>query len=162
MAKNCNACSELQEKAADFVVNGVTDDVCTSLKNNKGFNPSSGNDDCTDLNNANDCLIGNMEDEVDAYEVCDWKEYTKKLVYNAWTVLKAMICAICGLWTRVETLECKFNGLTKTQNFSPAAHRWRRRNFESGIGTVRSATPKPAAGLPCRYNGAHIPYPPAR
>lgn len=118
MAKNCDACTELQEKAAEFVVSGVTDSVCNSLKNDKGFSTSSGNDDCTDLNNANDCLVGNMEDEIDAYDVCDWKDYTKKFVHNIWTVLKATICAICGALARLAKLECTVNGLTKTQNFS--------------------------------------------
>ena len=111
MAKNCSACSELQEKSADFVQNGVTKSVCNALKNNKGFNTSSGNDDCTDLNNANDCLIGNMEDEVDAYEVCDWKEFTKNFIHNLWTVLGAIICAICGLWTKVEKHDCEIENL---------------------------------------------------
>ncbi len=73
--KNCSACNTLQEKSADFVQNGVTTTVCTSLKNDTGFSASNGNNDCTDLDLANDCLIGNMEDEIDAYEVCDWKTY---------------------------------------------------------------------------------------
>lgn len=117
MAKNCDACTELQEKAAEFVVSGVTDSVCNSLKNDKGFSTSSGNDDCTDLNNANDCLVGNMEDEIDAYDVCDWKDYTKKFVHNIWTVLKAMICAICGLWTNVNKHECEINYLFRGSDF---------------------------------------------
>lgn len=105
--RNCDACSDLQENSADFVQNGVTDAVCTSLKNDTGFNPSSDNDDCTDLNNANDCLIGNMEDEIDSYDMCDWKEYMRNFVHNLWNVLKAMICSMCGLWTDVEKHECE-------------------------------------------------------
>lgn len=105
--RNCDACSDLQENSADFVQNGVTDAVCNSLKNNTGFNTSSENDNCTDLNNANDCLIGNMEDEIDSYDMCDWKEYMRNFVHNLWNVLKAMICSMCGLWTNVEKHECE-------------------------------------------------------
>ena len=110
--KDCSACSKLQEYSPDFVQNGVTDAVAASLKSNTGFNPSSGHNDCEDLNEANDCLIGNMEDEVDAYEVCDWKTYMKNFVYNLWTVLKAMITAICGLWQRTERTDCTIQALT--------------------------------------------------
>lgn len=102
MSRDCNACEDLRQNSAEFVQNGVTDNVCASLKNNTGFNPSSGHDDCTDLHNANDCLVGNMEDEIEAYDVCDWKEYMKKFVPNVWTTLKAIICSICGLWIKLE------------------------------------------------------------
>lgn len=101
---NCSACAELQENAAEFVVNGVNDTVCTSLKNNSGFSPSSGHDDETDLDLANDCLVGNLTQEIDAYDVCDWKDYIKKLVPNLWNMLKALICTIGGLWTKVECI----------------------------------------------------------
>lgn len=102
--RNCESCSDLQENSSEFVVNGVTENVCTSLKNNMGFNASSGHDDCTDLEYANDCLIGNMEDEVDAYEVCDWKEFMTTFIHNLWSVLKAIICAICGIWTHLDLI----------------------------------------------------------
>ncbi len=109
--KNCEACSELQESSADFVQNGVTKDICNSLKNNTGFNKSSGHNNCTDLDDANDCLIGNMEDSIEAYDVCSWKQYTKDLVHNLWNVLKAMICSMCGLWTKVEKHDCEIQNL---------------------------------------------------
>lgn len=118
MAKNCDACSDLQENSADFMQNGVTENVCNALKNDDGFNTASENDDCADLNNANDCLIGNMTDEIEAYEVCDWKAYTKSLVHNIWTVLKAMICSMCGLWTFVNKHECEINYLYNGKTFS--------------------------------------------
>ncbi len=101
---NCSACSELREHASDFIVNGVTDSVCSSLKNDTGFNPSDSNDDFEDLDLANDCLIGNMAEEIEAYHVCDWKEYMKKFVPNVWTMLKAIICALGGIWTNIKEL----------------------------------------------------------
>lgn len=108
-SKDCRACENLRQYASDFVLNGVTDTVCTSLKNNTGFNPSNNRNDCTDLDDANDCLIGNMEDEIDAYEVCDWKEYMHKFVPNVWTVIKAIICSICGLWSQFTSIWNKLN-----------------------------------------------------
>lgn len=116
--RNCDACSDLQENSADFVQNGVTDAVCTSLKNDTGFNPSSDNDDCTDLNNANDCLIGNMEDEIDSYDMCDWKEYMRNFVHNLWNVLKAMICAMCGIWTNIHKHDCEISYLYNGASFT--------------------------------------------
>lgn len=102
--RNCRACNDIRENSAEFYANGVNNTVCTSLKNNTGFSPSNSNDNCTDLDLANDCLIGNMESEVDAYEVCDWKQYIKRLVYNIWSLNKAMICSMCGMWANVKNV----------------------------------------------------------
>lgn len=115
---NCNACEDLRNDAAVFTQNGVNDSVCASLKNNTGFSPTNGNDNCTDLNNANDCLIQNMVDEVEKHDVCDWKAFMRKLLPNIYTMLKAMICAICGVWARLETLECRFDSITQPQSFT--------------------------------------------
>ena len=95
---NCDACSDIRETAPNVIINGLGNTECTSLKNNSGLSPSSGHNDCTDLNNLNDCLIGNISQEVDAYDSCGWKEFMKKLLPNLWTMFKAIICAICGLW----------------------------------------------------------------
>ena len=102
---NCESCDELRQTAPNFVVNGITDTECTSLQNNTGLNPSSGNDDCEDLNNMNDCLVKNMETEINSYTVCNWKDYMKALVNNLWTMFKGIICAICGLWNALDNIE---------------------------------------------------------
>ena len=112
--KNCNACSDLQEDSADFVQHGVTSTVCNSLKNDTGLNPSSGHDDCEDLDTANDCLIGNMEDEVEYHDVCEWKEFMPNFIHNLWSMLKIMICSICGMWTQIH---CTYNSLVKLVNY---------------------------------------------
>lgn len=101
---NCEACEDIRQTSPEFVINGITDDICTSLQNDTGLTPSSGHNDCTDLNNLNDCLIGNEATEVDAYDVCDWKTFMKQFIPNVWTVLKAMICAICGIWTNIHNI----------------------------------------------------------
>lgn len=111
---NCNACEELRNTSANFVVNGITDTECNSLKNDTGLNPSSGHDDCTDLNNINDCLVGNMAEEVEAYDVCDWKTFMKKFIPNVWTTFKAIICAICGLWTQFSRIDCIVNSINRS------------------------------------------------
>lgn len=116
--KNCDACSDLQENSPEFVLNGVTDNVYNSIINDTGFNPSSGHNDCTDLNNANDCLIGNMEDEVDSYDVCDWKLFMPDFIHNLWTTLKATIASICGLWTKVNRHDCEINAMFNGKEFN--------------------------------------------
>lgn len=111
--KDCNACRDLQDYAPEFALNGVTTKVAKSLQNNTGFNSSLTvlHDDCEDLNDANDCLIGNMEDEIEAYEMCDWKDYMRKFVGNLYEMLKAIIAAICGLWLRIEIVS--YQGILK-------------------------------------------------
>lgn len=104
MSINCNSCSDLREQAADFVQNGVTEDICISLQNNTGYNTTNTNDNCTDLENANDCLIGNMANEIEAYDVCDWKEFARKLVPNIYNVIKSMICWLCGIQKKQDSL----------------------------------------------------------
>ena len=113
---NCDACDAIREESPSLIVNGLGDTECASLQNNTGLNPSSGNDDCEDLNNLNDCLVGNMAAEIDSYDVCDWKTFMKKFIPNVWTTLKGIICAICGLWTRVNKHDCEianlYNGIS--------------------------------------------------
>lgn len=109
--KNCAACADLQDYAPEFVLNGVTDNVCASLANDTGFNPSNDRDDCTDLSDASDCLVGNMDDEIEAYDVCDWKTYMHNLVPNVYNLFKAFSCAVCGLWTNIHSLWSKTNAL---------------------------------------------------
>lgn len=98
---SCTACRDLQAAAPDFVTNGVTDDVCNSLAANTGLDSTNGHNDATDLHLANDCMIGRMEDEIKHYDVCDWKEFTKLFIGNVYEMLKAIICAIRGIWTKL-------------------------------------------------------------
>lgn len=109
---NCSACESLRQTDPNLLVNGLGDSECTSLQNDTGLVPSSGHNDCTDLNDMNDCLVGNMESEVDAYDVCDWKPFMKRFIPNVWTVLKGIICAICGLWTNIHSI---LSRLTKVE-----------------------------------------------
>lgn len=110
---HCEACETLKQEVPEFVVNGLDETMCASLASDTGLKPSAGHNDCTDLNNLNDCLIGNEETEIDLYEVCDWKEFMKQFIANLWTTLKAMICSICGMW---EQIHCTWNSLVKLVN----------------------------------------------
>lgn len=103
---NCESCTDLREYAPEFVQNGVTTRIATSLKNNTGLNPGLSvlHENCEDLNDANDCLIGRMPQELAAYDVCDWKEFMAKLLPNQYEVLKAIIAGDCGQWTRITSL----------------------------------------------------------
>lgn len=113
---DCSACSELQQLAPDFAQNGVTARVAASLKNNTGFNPSNNRDNCEDLNDANDCLVGRMDGELEQYEMCDWKEYMHKLVPNQYEVNKAMIASNCGVYSQIDKIWCWLNHLTETSS----------------------------------------------
>lgn len=103
---SCDACSNLREYNANFIMNGVTDDIAASLANNTGLNAclTDLHTDCEDLNDVNDCLIGHMDDDVDNYEVCDWKSLAHNFFPNLYETLKAMIASICGLWTNMSDI----------------------------------------------------------
>lgn len=113
---NCSACEDLKQNSYDFAANGVTDTVCTSLKNDTGFSTKSGHDDCTDLDTANDCLIGNMAEEVAKYEACDWQQFEKEHITNEHNLFKAIICAICGIWTNIHELWAEIAKIWKVVN----------------------------------------------
>lgn len=114
---DCSACEELREISPDFVSKGVTQTICTSLKNDTGLNPTltTLHDDCEDLDTANDCLIGMMDGEIEKYEACDWQKFMHKFIPNLYHLLKAGICALCGLWTNVHNLWSHVNDLEEKQ-----------------------------------------------
>lgn len=108
----CDACYELNDGAYEFVENGVTPKIDTRLRNDQGFSTDPDiNTDCEALNLANDCLIGGMEDELENYDVCDIKTWLKKFAANLHSVGKAVISAICGLWTNVHNLWQQINNI---------------------------------------------------
>lgn len=114
---NCSSCEDLRKDAPHFMANGLTKTECNSLKNNTGLSTTNDNDSCTDLDNMNDCLVGNMAAEIESYQVCDWKKFTKSLVNNVWTVLKGITCTICGLWKTTENLQCQIDYLFQGDSF---------------------------------------------
>lgn len=114
---NCSACEQLRQNSPEFALNGVTDTVSASLKNDTGFNPSSGHTDCEDIDDANDCLIGNMTTEIKAYGVCDWKKFMKKFIPNVHELFEAINCALCGIWTNIHKHDCEIKYLYEGARF---------------------------------------------
>ncbi len=100
----CNACADLRDNSSEFYTNGVTENVCNSLSNDKGFNPESEHDDCDDLHLANDCLIETLIEKLPAYDVCDWKDFMGDYMPNQYNMNEAIICALCGMWCRLGKL----------------------------------------------------------
>lgn len=113
---NCEACDNLRENAPEFVQNGVTDNICTSLQNNTGLNPSLStlHNDAQDMHDVNDCTIGRMAQELEAYDVCDWKKYMGKLVPNIYEHNKAVNCVDAGQWAQIEALNDRAELLCKS------------------------------------------------
>ena len=107
--QSCSACNDLREYAPEFVLNGATDNVGEHLKNDDGLSAADGHTDCEDLLDVNDCLIGNLIDELDAYDVCDWKEFMAAALGNMYETLKSIIYSECGQWCSINGL---YNGTT--------------------------------------------------
>ena len=108
-AKSCSACNDLREYAPEFVTNGVTDNVAENLRNDSGLSGADGHVDCEDLLDVNDCLVGNMLDELDAYDVCEWKDFMAAFIGNMYETIKAMVYSQCGQWCSINGL---YNGAT--------------------------------------------------
>lgn len=117
---DCTACSDLQENNANVIVNGIGTKECTNLKNNEGM--SGKGNDCDELEDLNDCLVGNMDAELEAYDICDWKEFMHKFIPNVFTVLKGIICAICGIWTNIDKIWCWLDNITKQKTITLSAY----------------------------------------
>lgn len=103
---NCESCDNLRENAPEYVINGTTSAICTSLQNDTGLNPnlSTLHTNAEDLHDINDCTIGRMAQEIEGYDVCDWKEFMQKYVPNNYELLKAMICSEDGQWQNIHDL----------------------------------------------------------
>lgn len=156
--KNCQACDDLTEYSPEFVANGVTSTICTSLKNNTGFNPSLSkkHNNCDDLTDANDCLIGNMVDEIERFDVCDWKDYLRLLVANMYNVFAAIICSMCGLWSNITTIKSRLTNLEESTScagsFAIAGNKLvlNESMFHSGRGVALSGTGSVASDVDLR------------
>lgn len=116
---DCGSCNDLRSYAPSFVQNGVTNAICTSLENDTGLNPNltTLHTDCEDLKDVNDCLVGRMDGELEAYETCDWKTFMHKFIPNLYETIKAGICSICGLWKNIHKHECEIAYLYSGASF---------------------------------------------
>lgn len=154
---NCNSCNELRNHASDFVQNGVTTTICNSLKNNTGLNPSATvvNDNCEDLDDAVDCLVGMMDDLLEAYDVCDWKEFMHAFIPNVHAMMKAMICSMCGEWAQLDKLWCYMNNITQTQTWAVGANNIR---WAPGVAVREGASTSDSLAYPHISGNAYCGY----
>lgn len=102
---DCSVCNELVDVSPDLVVNGITPEICASLQNDTGLNPGDERTDGQDLDLMNSCLIGRQTDELEALELCDWKEFFYGLIPNIFNMFKAIICTLCGVWGHIHNIE---------------------------------------------------------
>lgn len=102
---SCTACNQLNDTATDFIENGVTETICSSLADDTGFNSSSGRDSCEDMKDANECLTKTLHDLLPAFDTCDWKDYMDKYTTNDFNMKQAMICWMCGLQEQIYNLQ---------------------------------------------------------
>lgn len=124
---DCGACNDLRDYAPHFVQNGITSTECNSLKNDTGLNPSltTLHTNCEDLDDVNDCLVGRMDGELEAYETCDWKKFMHKFIPNLYELEKAILCGDCGQWSNIHFLHDRLSDLCQivmqsiTNNMSP-------------------------------------------
>ena len=99
----CSACDSLKATSSNFIQKGVTDTICANLKVNQGFE-NKGHNNCTDMHDMNDCLLGGLLEKIDTYDVCDAKEAIKDLEKNLISIMDVMICSDCGQWEEIEKL----------------------------------------------------------
>lgn len=106
----CKTCEDLQQYSPDFVANGVTDEMCSNLESNTGL-MNNGRENCTDLHNANDCLIGGIAEKATSYNPCDPNKMIEDLAKNTMHVIDMLICSDCGQWKQIELLWNAINDL---------------------------------------------------
>lgn len=99
----CKACEDLQTYAPDFVIKGVTDEMCSNLESNTGL-MNKGRENCTDLHNANDCLIGGIAEKATSYNPCDPNKMIEDLAKNTMHVIDMLICSDCGQWNEIKKI----------------------------------------------------------
>lgn len=99
----CSACYSLKATSSNFIQKGVTDTICANLKANQGFE-NKGHNNCTDMHDMNDCLLGGLLEKIDTYDVCEIKEAIKDLEKNLISIMDVMICSDCGQWEEIEKL----------------------------------------------------------
>ena len=99
----CKTCEDLQQHSPDFVANGVTDEMCSNLESNTGL-MNNGRENCTDLHNANDCLIGGIAEKATSYNPCDPNKMIEDLARNTMHVIDMLICSDCGQWNEIKKI----------------------------------------------------------
>ncbi len=124
----CASCETLEKYNYDFVQKGLTDDMVASLKKDKGLKESNGWNNCQDLQDMNDCLIGGMVNDIPSFNSCDLDKALIESLNNIMQLLDAIIAGDCGQWeniwaiwdeiakikARLDKIEARLDALEKT------------------------------------------------
>lgn len=103
---DCQSCDELKKTSPEFVLHGIREKECKSLQKNTGLNPKLPvlHNNCQDLNNMNDCLLGYLGEELPAVNMCDIKDFIQDFLNNQRLMNKSLICSDCGQWDLIEKM----------------------------------------------------------
>ena len=74
-----------------------------AAKDNTGL-MNNGRENCTDLHNANDCLIGGIAEKATSYNPCDPNKMIEDLAKNTMHVIDMLICSDCGQWNEIKKI----------------------------------------------------------
>lgn len=100
----CASCDILKTEYPEFLANGLTDEMCVNLQNNKGLDPEKCVDNCEVLHNMADCLVGGLIENINNYDTCDTREMMTNFAVNLLNLIDALICSHCGQWEQIEAL----------------------------------------------------------
>lgn len=104
----CKACNDIENYAPDFVIKGVTEQMCTNLEANQGL-MNKGRKNCTDLHNAIDCLVGGIAEKSQSYDPCKPNKMIEDLAKNTMHVMDVLACSDCGQWKQIESIWDEIN-----------------------------------------------------
>lgn len=100
---SCENCDNLKQNAPKFLQRGITGEECRSLQDNTGLNPDlqPQRNNYQDLVDMNECLLGGLLAQLDAYDICDWETFARSLTNNMMIMFQAIICSEAGLWNNL-------------------------------------------------------------
>jgi len=128
----CSACEDLKDYAPDFLINGVTDKTCNSLRKNTGVNSDLKvlHKNCEDLNDILNCLIGAHADVLPSVDICELKKWLTDLMENIKTFDKAMLCSHCGQWEEIEKIKTDIKNIRKWLEGLSGVYTWLTRGID--------------------------------
>lgn len=101
----CESCAKLKEQNPEFTQNGISASHCNSLKNDTGLKPSLGHDNCEDLGDIIDCMLGSVVQQLEGSNPCTWRKFATQLMANLHNIMEANLCSECGQWISIHELE---------------------------------------------------------
>lgn len=138
----CNSCEQLEKYNFDFVQKGITDDMRASLKKDKGLKSSNGFNNCKDLNDMNDCLIGGMVERIPSYNSCDLDSALMESLNNIMQMLDAIIGGDCGQWENIWEIWDEINKIKERLDDVERRLNTRLDTLEETTGKINSALSK--------------------